>query len=141
MSENANSQRNPVSILGVMWTSGMGAILNTIDAYYDGNPPTSDLMTYPTLFMGIGNLIAMPIAMAVGRRPVFLTSILLLTVGAVWCAASQSLGSHTAGRDILALAAGQSEALCPLIIQVCLDLLYMCWVVKQRNKLMCRLGI
>lgn len=102
-----------------MWTSGMGAILTTIDSYYDYNPRTNDLMTYPTLFMGIGNLLAMPIAMAVGRRPVFLASILILTVGAIWCAASQSLGSHTAGRDILSLAAGQSEALCPLIIQVC----------------------
>jgi MFS family permease len=112
----------------------MGAILNTIDAYYDGNPRASDLMTYPTLFMGIGNLIAMPIAMAVGRRPVFLASILLLTVGAVWCAASQSLGSHTAGRDILSLAAGQSEALCPLIIQVCSNSAYLCYSVKQRNK-------
>lgn len=96
----------------------MGAILGTIDTYYDGDPRTNDLMTYPTLFMGLGNLIAMPIAMAIGRRPVFLVSVLLLTVGAVWCAASQSLGSHIAGRDILSLAAGQSEALCPLIIQV-----------------------
>lgn len=97
----------------------MGPILTTITAYYDGNTRTSNLMTYPTLFMGIGNIIAMPLAMAVGRRPVFLTSALILTLGSIWCAASQSLDSHIAGRNILSLAAGQSEALCPLIIQVC----------------------
>ncbi|RAL05955.1 MFS transporter [Aspergillus ibericus CBS 121593] len=105
------------SVLGVLMTSGMGPFVSIMMAYYDYNPHTDDLMTYPTLFMGIGNLIAMPLAMAVGRRPVFLASALILTVGSIWCAASGSLSSHIAGRDVLSLAAGQSEALCPLIIQ------------------------
>ncbi|KAJ5763057.1 hypothetical protein N7533_001738 [Penicillium manginii] len=105
------------AVFSVLVTSGMGPILTTVMAYYDYDPRVSDLMTYPTLFMGIGNLIAMPLAMAVGRRPVFLASALILTLGSIWCAASQSLGSHIAGRNILSLAAGQSEALCPLIIQ------------------------
>lgn len=100
-------------------TSGIGPITTTISAYYDGDPQTTDLMTFPTLFMGIGNIIAMPMAMAIGRRPIFLASALVLTVGSIWCAASHSLPSHIAGRDILSLAAGQSEALCPMIIQVC----------------------
>ena len=99
-------------------TSGMGPILQEIKAFYKYDPRVNDLMTYPTLFMGIGNLIAMPMAMAIGRRPVFLASALILVIGSVWCAASQSLGSHIAGRNIMSLAAGQSEALCPLIIQV-----------------------
>lgn len=99
----------------------MGPILTNVEASYNNDPRTSDLMTYPTLFMGIGNLIAMPLAMTIGRRPVFLVSAMVLCIGSVWCAASKSLGSHIAGRDILSLAAGQSEALCPLIIQVCLE--------------------
>ncbi|KAE8380187.1 MFS transporter [Aspergillus bertholletiae] len=105
------------AVLSVLMTSGMGPIITTISAYYGGNPRTNDLMTYPTLFMGLGNIIAVPLAEAVGRRPVFLTSALILTVGSIWCAASGSLASHIAGRDVLSLAAGQSEALCPLIIQ------------------------
>jgi hypothetical protein len=39
----------------------MGPILTVISAYYEGDSRTSDLMTYPTLFMGIGNIIAMPL--------------------------------------------------------------------------------
>lgn len=109
---------NLVSVLGVLMTSGMGPFVTLMEAYYDYSPRTDDLMTYPTLFMGIGNIIAMPLAMAIGRRPVFLGSALILTVGSIWCAASTSLSSHIAGRDVLSLAAGQSEALCPLIIQV-----------------------
>lgn len=97
----------------------MGPIFTNVLASYDYDPKASDLMTYPTLFMGIGNLIAMPVAMAVGRRPVFIFSAMLLVIGSIWCAASSSLGSHIAGRDLLSMAAGQSEALCPLIIQVC----------------------
>ncbi|KAH6684047.1 MFS transporter [Halenospora varia] len=105
------------SITSVLITSGMGAILTDVAATYHGDPRVSDLMTYPTLFMGIGNLIAMPLAMAVGRRPIFLASALVLLIGSIWCATSTSLSSHIAGRDILSLAAGQSEALCPMIIQ------------------------
>jgi len=51
----------------------------------------NDLLTYPTLFMGVGNVIAMPLAMAIGRRPVFLLSILIMVVGGIWCAFSKSL--------------------------------------------------
>lgn len=74
-------------------------------------------MTYPTLFMGIGNLIAMPWAFTCGRRPVFLASMVLLIGAGIWCQCSQSLGSHIAGRNIMSLAAGQSEALSPMIVQ------------------------
>lgn len=96
----------------------MGAIFTNVVRDYPGQElRATDLMTYPTLFMGIGNLISMPIALAVGRRPVFLFSMLLLVAGGVWCAFSKSLGSHIAGRNIMSLAAGQSEALAPLIIQ------------------------
>ncbi|RDW69865.1 putative synaptic vesicle transporter SVOP-2 [Coleophoma cylindrospora] len=98
-------------------TLGICAILTDVSASYGNDPRVEDLMTYPTLFMGIGNLIAMPVAMAVGRRPVFLGSALVLMIGSIWCATSTSLSSHIAGRDILSMAAGQSEALCPLIIQ------------------------
>lgn len=102
----------------MLLTSAMGSIFIDVKASYDNDPRATDLMTYPTLFMGIGNLIAMPLAMAIGRRPIFLASALLLVIGSIWCATSTSLGSHIAGRDLMSLAAGQSEALCPLIIQV-----------------------
>ena len=77
----------------------------------------TDLLTYPTLFMGIGNLIAMPLCVAIGRRPVFLETLILCIASAIWCANAKSLSSHIAGRDIFSLAAGQSEALAPMIVQ------------------------
>lgn len=74
-------------------------------------------MTFPTLFMGIGNLIGMPLALAIGRRPVFLFSTLILVLSGGLCAGQQSYTWHLAARCIMGLAAGQSEALCPLMVQ------------------------
>ncbi|KAL4764537.1 major facilitator superfamily domain-containing protein [Aspergillus foveolatus] len=106
------------SCTSVVLCSGMGPIFSVIQAQYPGEEDrANDLLTYPTLFMGIGNLISMPFALSVGRRPVFLASMVLLVATGVWCACSQSLGSHIAGRNIMSLAAGQSEALSPSIIQ------------------------
>lgn len=96
----------------------MGPIFSMILAYYPGQElRANDLMTYPTLFMGIGNLLTMPLALTIGRRPIFLGSMLIMIAGGIWCACSKSLESHIAGRAVMSLAAGQSEALAPMIVQ------------------------
>lgn len=77
------------------------------------------LITYPALFMGLGNFVSMPLALAVGRRPVFLFSILLQVVALILCATNNGYNWHLGARALLGLAAGQSEALCPLMVQVC----------------------
>ncbi|KAL3457261.1 major facilitator superfamily domain-containing protein [Aspergillus heterothallicus] len=106
------------SCTSVVLCSGMGSIFSVIQAEYPGEEErANDLMTYPTLFMGVGNLISMPFALTIGRRPVFLASMVLLIATGIWCQCSQSLGSHIAGRNLMSLAAGQSEALSPAIIQ------------------------
>ena len=67
---------------------------------------------------GIGNLVCMPFAIGVGRRIVFLGSILVLALGAALCATAKSYEWHLASRMVVGLAAGQSEALVPMITQV-----------------------
>ncbi|KAK1992840.1 major facilitator superfamily transporter [Colletotrichum falcatum] len=106
------------SAVAVLVTSGLGAVFPSVLAEY---PPSdaaraTDLLTYPALFMGVGNLLSMPLCAALGRRPVFLASLLVLVAAGLWCALSTSLGSHVAGRDVYSLAAGQSEALAPLVV-------------------------
>jgi len=59
----------------------------------------------------------MPLSVAIGRRPVFLASLIVLLASSIWCAAATSLSSHIAGRNIFSIAAGQSEALAPFIIE------------------------
>lgn len=36
---------------------------------------------------------------------------------AIWCAYAKDFGTHIAGRNVLSMAAGQSEALAPMIVQ------------------------
>jgi MFS family permease len=107
------------SAISVLGTSGLGAVFPEVLQMYPNDDPAkvTDLLTYPTLFMGIGNLISMPLSVALGTRPVFLLSLIILIVAGIWCAASASLASHIAGRNIFSMAAGQSEALAPMIIQ------------------------
>jgi MFS family permease len=97
--------------------SGISGILPIVQMSYGGNPKAHDLATWPAFYMGVGNLLAIPVAHAVGRRPVYLLSTIVLSFGCLWCAYSGSLESHIAGRDVMSIAAGQAEALCPIIVQ------------------------
>ena len=60
----------------------------------------------------------MPIAIAVGRRVVLLVSTAILVISAVLCATAKSYEWHLAARMVLGLAAGQSESVVPMIVQV-----------------------
>lgn len=60
----------------------------------------------------------MPLAMSVGRRIVLLVATIIMILSAGLCAGATSYEWHLAGRIILGLSAGQSEALVPMITQV-----------------------
>ncbi|GLA19471.1 hypothetical protein AnigIFM62618_007582 [Aspergillus niger] len=109
------------SCLGLALVSGFGGLLQFyIPGYTAAGKDYDDithLMTYPTLFMGIGNLIGMPIAIGIGRRIVLLASTVVLVLGSVLCATAKTYEWHLGARMVLGLAAGQSEALIPMITQ------------------------
>ncbi|KAI0475421.1 putative MFS transporter [Xylariaceae sp. FL0804] len=109
------------STLGLTLVSGFGGLLNFyIPEYSAAGKDYADithLMTYPTLFMGIGNLIGMPIAYGIGRRVVLLGSTVIMILAACLCATAKNYEWHLAARMIMGLAAGQSEALVPLMTQ------------------------
>ncbi|KAL3486028.1 major facilitator superfamily domain-containing protein [Aspergillus germanicus] len=109
------------STLGLALVSGFGGLLGFYIPGYEavgkGYADITHLMTYPTLFMGIGNLIGMPLAIGIGRRIVLLGSTVVLVVGAIVCALEQNYEWHLWARCVVGLAAGQSEALVPMITQ------------------------
>ncbi|KAK2025383.1 MFS general substrate transporter [Colletotrichum zoysiae] len=78
---------------------------------------TSDLYTVPSLFLGIGNLVSLPIAVAVGRRPVMLVFTVLLFMYAILCSTNRNYYWHLGGRMLAAFAAAQCQALSLLIMQ------------------------
>lgn len=118
----SNSHNNAVSSLSLSLVSGFGGLLNFyIPTYAEKGATYADitaLMTYPSMFMGIGCFFGTPLALAIGRRPVFLGSLLLLIGSAVLAAFAKTYEWHLGARMLLGLAAGQSEALVPMMIQV-----------------------
>ncbi|KAJ5472836.1 hypothetical protein N7530_006837 [Penicillium desertorum] len=110
-----------VSTIGLCIVSGFGGLLAFyIPGYVAAGKTYADitsLMTYPTLTMGIGNLIGMPIAIAVGRRIVLLVATTIMLVGAILCAFATNFEWHLGARMLIGVAAGQSEALVPMITQ------------------------
>lgn len=101
--------------------SGFGGLLGFYIPEYAAKGATYEditaLMTYPSMFMGIGCLFGMPLALAIGRRPVFLASMIVLLVGSLLAAYAKDYNWHLGARMVLGLAAGQSEALVPMMIQ------------------------
>ncbi|ORY01676.1 major facilitator superfamily domain-containing protein [Clohesyomyces aquaticus] len=109
------------SSLGLALVSGFGGLLTWYIPIYAAKGATyadiTALMTYPSMFMGVGNLVCMPLALAIGRRSVYLGSLLVLIASAVWAARAKDYNSHLGARMLLGFAAGQSEALVPMMIQ------------------------
>lgn len=111
-----------VATLGLSLVSGFGGLLGFYAPKYIAQGKESSditpLLTYPTLFMGIGNLVGTPIAIAVGRRVVVLLSTFFLALSATLCALAPTHEAHLAARMLLGFAAGQAESIVPMIIQV-----------------------
>jgi predicted MFS family arabinose efflux permease len=123
--------------------SGFGGLLGFYIPIYAAHgadyADITALMTYPSMFMGVGCLLATPLALAVGRRPVYLGSLVVLIVGALLAAYAKDYNWHLGARMVLGLAAGQSEALVPMMIQVnkASALLYFLLTIKNRRSTSC----
>ncbi|KAI9662568.1 MAG: hypothetical protein M1821_008735 [Bathelium mastoideum] len=94
---------NPVSALGSL-----------------GGPPIWRvylLTSLPLLTNGLSNYFLVPLAVAIGRRPVLLLCGALAWAGSLWAGSSTSLNSHIAARCVQGLGAGTVEALVPLVVQ------------------------
>ncbi|GME50715.1 Major facilitator superfamily [Neofusicoccum parvum] len=108
------------AVSGLCTISALGALIVFIAPDYAkagiSEEAISGLQTYPSLFLGVGNIISMPLAVAVGRRPILLLSTSLLFVGTVLCATNQSFAWHLGARCLVAFAGAQCQALVLLII-------------------------
>ncbi|KAK6829011.1 hypothetical protein RU639_003744 [Aspergillus parasiticus] len=107
--------------LALTVVSGLGAVVGFFSPQYEAEGRSSAEITYlftlPALAMGIANFFSMPLALAVGRRPVFLVSVAFVSIMSILCAVNKGYAWHLGARIVLGLAAGQSEALTPMMIQ------------------------
>ncbi|KAL4804544.1 MFS general substrate transporter [Aspergillus unguis] len=108
------------SVMSLSVTGGLGSILGVFINLYalDGVSETevSWLTTFPSLFIGIGNFLILPLGLAFGRRPIFLGSVVLLLATTIGCAFTKTFEQHLALRIIQGLVTGAAESLLPLIL-------------------------
>ncbi|KAI1873993.1 uncharacterized protein JN550_002572 [Neoarthrinium moseri] len=108
------------SVMSLALAGGLGAILDVFFALYgpqgyDASDITL-LLTLPSLCIGLGNYIILPLSLAFGRRPIFLVSTVILLGATIGAAAQDSYNGHLTARVIQGLATGASESLLPLML-------------------------
>lgn len=68
------------------------------------------------MVMAVGCLVLLPIAFVIGRRPVFIISVLICLICFITSGTSQTFSQHFISRIFVGLATGSVESLLPLII-------------------------
>lgn len=76
----------------------------------------SDMVQVNVLLLGGSNLFWIPMANTIGRRPVVLISLLLLTLSSMWAGLAKSFDSLLAARVFMGAGGGAADALCPDVI-------------------------
>ncbi|KAH6693361.1 major facilitator superfamily transporter [Leptodontidium sp. MPI-SDFR-AT-0119] len=74
------------------------------------------LLSAPTLCMGIGAFIWIPLSLAVGRRPVLLLGSLMLLLATLWAGVSKTFFSLLAAQCFQGLAAGAASSVTLLVL-------------------------
>ncbi|KAJ5698060.1 hypothetical protein N7462_000065, partial [Penicillium macrosclerotiorum] len=108
------------SIMSLSVVGGLGSILSIFfELYIPQGHSTTEVVwlgTFPSLFVGIGNYLILPMGLVYGRRPVAIVSILVLLLSTIGCALSQTWEQHLGLRCLQGLATGATESLLPLML-------------------------
>ncbi|KAF3391439.1 hypothetical protein F1880_007430 [Penicillium rolfsii] len=107
------------SLFSLVLVGGTGPFLETLIVEYAATKSAAQvvgLSTYPSLVMALGNLLILPAALALGRRPVFLFCTVLLLGSTIGAAVSATFEAHLACRILEGIATGATESLLPLMI-------------------------
>jgi len=103
-------------------SGSLGAILGVFFGIYLPQGHTTEevvrLLTFPALFIGVGNYIILPLSLAFGRRPVVIVSTLVLLLATIGSAVQNSYEAHLATRIIQGLATGATESVCDHLLQI-----------------------
>ncbi|KAL5332308.1 major facilitator superfamily domain-containing protein [Aspergillus crustosus] len=109
-----------ISAMSLSLVGGLGAILEVFFEMYLSKGYTTNevvwLSTFPSLFVGIGNFVVLPLALLYGRRFTTIVSTVVLLAATIGCAVCDTWEQHLALRIIQGLAAGVTESVLPLVL-------------------------
>jgi MFS family permease len=92
------------------------AIKPLSEEFNESSTRTGYLVCFNVLWLGVGNIIWVPLMRVTGKRPVYLAALLLLTAANIWSYEAKSYGSLLAARIISGFAASASDATVPSLV-------------------------
>ncbi|KAG4441455.1 hypothetical protein IFR05_003061 [Cadophora sp. M221] len=103
--------------LGNMYTAGIATGFQALamEFHVDFSKLT-DLISYPVLALGVGNIIWTPTAVCFGKRPVIIISTAIFLGCTIWSIKAKTIDSLLASRVIACFGAGSIESIGPAII-------------------------
>ncbi|KAL4931836.1 major facilitator superfamily domain-containing protein [Aspergillus undulatus] len=108
------------SAMSLSLVGGLGAFLEVLfEMYMKEGHSTNEIVwlsTFPSLFVGVGNFLVLPLALLYGRRFTTIVSTVVLLAATIGCAACNTWAQHLALRIVQGLAAGVTESVLPLIL-------------------------
>ncbi|KAL2066175.1 hypothetical protein VTL71DRAFT_2246 [Oculimacula yallundae] len=103
--------------LGNMYTAGLATGFPSLAQDFRVDfPKLTDLISYPVLALGVGNIIWTPTAVCIGKRPVIIISTALFLGCTIWSIKAKTLDSLLASRVVGCFGAGSIESIGPAII-------------------------
>lgn len=105
------------TVLSTFNSSNLVVAVVLLAAEFNQSPTrTGYVICFNLLFMGVGNLLWVPLSRVIGKRPVYLIALLLFTGCNVWTFESHSYESLLASRIVSGLAASAADATVPSLI-------------------------
>ncbi|KAL3471070.1 major facilitator superfamily domain-containing protein [Aspergillus californicus] len=108
------------STMSLSLVGGLGPILEVfLEMYLREGHTTNEvvwLSTFPSLFVGIGNFVVLPLGLLYGRRFTTIVSTIVLLAATIGCAVCNTWAQHLALRIVQGLAAGVTESILPLVL-------------------------
>lgn len=84
--------------------------------FHVGNAKLVDLISYPVLALGVGNIFWTPTAVCLGKRPTIIAALIVFVAGIVWSIKASTFNSLVASRVVACFAAGSIDSIGPAIV-------------------------
>ena len=108
-------------------------LIPIVDGHPAGPPrPLSELahlVAVNVLMIGLSNIVWVPLANTIGRRPILILSMLLCVFSTMWCGLANSFNSLLAARVVQGCGLGTADTIAP-------DLVGEIFFVHQRGRAM-----
>jgi MFS family permease len=92
------------------------AVVRISDEFHQSPTRTGYVVCFNLLFMGLGNLLWVPLSRVIGKRPVYLSALLVFTACNIWTYEASTYESLLASRIVSGLAAAAADATVPSLI-------------------------